>query len=232
MAHWPRRTALLLAAVLGAAALGISPAQAGGPTSVLLSAPDVPKVVAAGYSDKQYEQLQELVAGKPEARTAGDGRESGRFIRATWLIHDMVVWRLDLIYPDAPGGPWIATTEDRDGSGKMPDEPVWHRATDGAALSKLLYSLGLLDKTDGFSAGGPTSLPSRATETPAPLAADDQPLSTAPTTLKADQKALSGWRWSIPGFLLGAVIMYLAARLIPRRRPWELIDEEEPAHSH
>ena len=228
MAHWPRRTALLLAAVLGAAALGISPAQAGGPTSVLLSAPDVPKVVATGYDDKQYEKLQQLVAvgAKTELPTDGD-HDSGRFIRATWLIHDMSVWRLDLIYPDAAGGPWIATTEDR-GSGRMPADPVWHRATDGVALTKLLQSMGLLDKTDGFSAGGPTSLP-QVGEPVAPSAAE-QPLSTPPATLKADQKALSGWRWTIPGFLLGAVITYLALRLVPRRRPWELI-EEEPARS-
>lgn len=232
MAHWPRRTALLLAAVLTAAALGISPAEAGGPTSVLLSAPNIGKVVAAGYDDKGYEELQQLVAveGKTELPTDGE-HDVGRFVRAAWLVHDMMVWRLDVIYPDAPGGPWIATTESRDGSGKMPADPVWHRAADGASLLKLLHSLGLLDKTNGFSGGGPTSLPQVGGETAAPVV-EEQPLSTAPTTLKADQKALSGWRWTIPGFLLGAAITYLALRLIPRRRPWELIDEEQPARSN
>ncbi len=227
MAHWPRRTATLLAAVLVAAALGISPAQAGGPTSVLLSAPDVSKVVAAGYNDKAYEQLQQLVGvdGKTELTTDGD-HDSGHFIRATWLIHDMSVWRLDVIYPDAPGGPWIATTEDRHGGGRMPADPVWHRAADGAGLVKLLGSMGpMKDKFSSFSAGGPTTLPQASGETPPPVVAAETPTTT---TLKADQNALSGWRWTIPGFLLGALITYLALRLVPRRRPWELIEEEAP----
>ncbi|GAA1567339.1 hypothetical protein GCM10009789_20960 [Kribbella sancticallisti] len=226
MAHWPRRTAMLLAAVLGTAALGISPAEAGGPTSVLLSAP--PKVVAAGYEDKAYEELQQLVdtsVVKPEA--SAEHRGVGKFIRATWLIHDMSVWRLDLIYPDAPGGPWIATTMDTNGSGRMPETPVWHRATDGVRLLKLLDSLGLLARS-GENYGGPTELPQaggHVAETPETAAAapvDDPPA----TTLKADQPALSGWRWSIPGALLGAVLTFVAVRLVPRRRPWELIDQE------
>jgi hypothetical protein len=226
MAHWPRRTATLLAAVLVAAALGISPAEAGGPTSVLLSAPDVPKVVAAGYNDKAYDELQRLVtvAGKTELPNDGD-HDSGHFIRATWLIHDMAVWRLDVIYPDAPDGPWIATTVDRDGSGRMPSDPVWHRPANGAGLLKLLGSMGLVgDKFSPYSAGGPTTLPQASGETPEPVLAAETPT----TTLKADQKALSGWRWTIPGFLLGALITYLAVRLVPRRRPWELIDDEDP----
>jgi hypothetical protein len=197
-----RRIALLLVAVLATAVIGMTPAQAGGPTSVLLSAPDIHEVVAVGYDDKAYNQLEQLLSA-PAVPTDED-HSSGRVIRASWLIHDMTVWRLDLIYPDAPGGPWIARSEDHTGSGQVKSEPVWHRATDSAGLSKLLHSLGLMDHTNSDPVAAP------------------QPT----TTLKADQSTFSGWRWSIPGFLVGALLALAAVRYLPRRRPWELTDEE------
>ena len=67
----------------------------------------------------------------------------------------MSVWRIDIIYPDAPGGPWIATTESLT-TGSMPETPTWHLATDGAALVKLLDALKLLHGQT-FD-GGPTTL--------------------------------------------------------------------------
>jgi hypothetical protein len=107
----------------------------------------------------------------------------------------------------------------------MPTEPVWHRAKDSAALSKLLLSLGLLgENPNGYAVGGPTTLPQAGA---APAAAPTVTPAAAPTAaLKTDQSSFSGWRWSIPGFLLGAVLVFVALRLLPRRRPWELIDEE------
>ncbi|NEA32888.1 hypothetical protein [Streptomyces sp. SID13031] len=223
MKRWIRRTLPLI--VLGILGVGALPAHAGGPTSVLLSVPSAGKVVATGYDDKIYGELQELLdttpaPGSPAEKTE---RANGRYVRATWMIHDMTPWRLDMIYPDAPGGPWIATTENASG-GALPYDPVWHRAKDGAQLIKLLDSLGLLnaDSADGGTFGGPTALP-QAPQTPAEVAAvDDTPTATV---LKAEQKPLLGWRWSIPGFLVGAAAAYLFLRLLPRRR-WQLIDEE------
>jgi hypothetical protein len=206
-----RRIALLLVAVLAISVIAMTPAQAGGPTSVVLSAPNIPEVVAVGYDDKAYSDLQQLLS--TPAATDGEEHAEGRVIRATWLIHDMTVWRLDLIYPDARGGPWIATSEDRTGNRQLSENPVWHRATDSAGLSKLLHSLGLM----GDSKGEPVA-PAQA----APEAATDQPAAT----LKADQSTFSGWRWSIPGFLVGALLALAAVRYLPRRRPWELTDEE------
>ena len=119
-----RRTLTLLAALFAVAALGTTPAHAGGPTSVLLSAP--PHVLAVDYEDPAYGELQRVTesGGSTSAGSAGDVEEhaSGRFVRATWLIHDMSVWRIDIIYPDAPGGPWIATTESLT-TGTMPETP-------------------------------------------------------------------------------------------------------------
>ncbi|WBQ02285.1 hypothetical protein [Kribbella sp. CA-293567] len=232
MKHWVRRTVLLIAlTTLGISAL---PAHAGGPTSVLLSSRDAGKVVATGYNDKAYAELQALLDTQPKGEADAEHHGVGTFVRATWLIHDVTPWRLDVIYPDAPGGPWIATTEDRGGSGRLPDQPTWHRAADGVRLVKLLVSLGLLHRnnsdrnnSDSGNFGGPTTLPQAAPQTPPEVAAIDDTATddTATAAIRTEEKPLLGWRWSIPGFLLGAAATYLFLRYLPRRR-WQLIDEE------
>lgn len=223
MKRWVRRTVLLI--VLGILGVGALPAQAGGPTSVLLSAPGAGKVVATGYDDKTYTELQELLDSEPKGPDDLVDHSAGAFIRATWLIHDMTPWRLDVIYPDAPGGPWIATTQSDLSTGSMPEKPVWHHAADDAKLIQLLVRLGLVQGADGHNdiGSGPTTLPQAAPQTPTEVAAvDDTPTTTV---LKTEQKPLLGWRWSIPGFLLGAAAVYLFLRLHPRHH-WQLIDEE------
>lgn len=209
------RRILMLVVVLFA--IGVTPAHAGGPTSVLLSAP--PSVVAFGYSDPRYDELAkltELISGGPN----GD-HMSGRFVRATWLIHDMSVWRIDIIYPDAPGGPWIATEDLM--SGSKPAKPTWHRATDPVRLLKVLNELKLLS---GQFDGGPSLNDGYTIEqsTPEP-SADPAPAPVAPAQaqVSATSSVFTGWRWIIPGVLLGAAVAVVAVRLFPKRR-WELID--------
>ncbi len=209
-----RRTLALFVALLAVAALGAAPAHAGGPTSVLLSSP--PTVVAVGYEDQRYADLQRLTEITGSRTAPSDGsHESGRFVRATWLIHDMSVWRVDIIYPDAPGGPWIATRASMDGS-SLPEKPTWHQATDPATLVKLLGSMKLLS---GDSWGGPTTSGRQADATPAAEPPAD-------VTQAASTSVFTGWRWTIPGFLLGAVLAVIAIRLLPGRRDWRLIDAE------
>jgi hypothetical protein len=216
MPRWIRRTFALLFAALITVAGAALPASAGGPTSVLLSAP--PKVVALGYEDTLYNQLLKLV-GEPPLNGTTESHESGEFVRATWLIHDMSVWRLDIIYPDAPGGPWIATQDSTNGNGKLPETPIWHKADDGAALKQLLEHVKLLGA--GQFDGGPTGLGDTLQPTTAP-----QPAAAAAQTIETRPAALSGWRWIIPGIAIGAIATYLALRYVPRRRPWELTEVE------
>ncbi|MFG1813198.1 hypothetical protein ACGFIF_05465 [Kribbella sp. NPDC049174] len=218
-----RRTLALFVALLAVAALGAAPAHAGGPTSVVLSSP--PNVVAVGYDDKQYAELQRLTEASGARDPVGkENHESGQVVRATWLIHDMSVWRIDIIYPDAPGGPWIATRASMDGS-TLPEKPTWHTANDRVGLLKLLHSMNLLSgQTNGDSSwGGPTFLGSEgssSSEAPAEEAAPPAQAQVASTSV------FTGWRWTIPGFLLGAVIAVIAVRFLPKRRDWQLVDAE------
>ncbi|MEU8221904.1 hypothetical protein [Kribbella sp. NPDC048915] len=200
-----RRIVVFVVLLFTVGALGAMPARAGGPTSVLLSAP--PSVIAFGYEDKGYGELQELIQTDTGTATGGD-HASGRFVRAAWLVHDQRVWRLDTIYPDAPGGPWIATEEylGRDGAAGT----TWHRPSDPQRLVQLLGSLKLLN-----GEGGPVSGSNEPAPTQEPAA------STAPAQVATSTSVFTGWRWIIPGALLGAAAV-LALRLFPKRR-WELI---------
>lgn len=206
-----RRTLALVAALVATVFAVATPAHAGGPTSVLLSAP--PYVTAVGYDDQRYYDLQELVQNAPKGDEGGTAHEAGKFVRATWLIHDMSVWRIDIIYPDAPGGPWISTQEF---NGTTPSKLTWHRPPDPERLREVLSSLKLLNaKFDG----GPTlddgySVADAPVTTPAPVPAQSQVTST---------NVFTGWRWIIPGVLIGAAAAVVAVRLFPKRR-WELID--------
>ena len=204
--------AALAVALPAATALNAMPAHAGGPTSVLLSAP--PQVAAVGYDDERYYDLQNLIQGPSKADTGSDVHSVGNFVRATWLIHDMSVWRIDIIYPDAPGGPWISTEEFINDS--RPAKPTWHRAADP---SRLLEVLGTFKLLDGKFDGGPTlddgySVADAPVTTPAPAPAQTQTQTT---------NVFTGWRWIIPGVLIGAAAAVVAVRLFPKRR-WELID--------
>jgi hypothetical protein len=189
------------------------PAQAGGPTSVLLSAPAIRTVAATGYGDAKYDALMDSVGMQAKDHPGWKADEGyGRVIRATWLIHDMSIWRLDLIYPDAEGGPWVATFESLDG--KMPDKPVWHPAADGQALTKVLNEFGLLQKAYQANDGATPD-----------AAVTDEVTTTAAAGTTSDSNAFTGWRWALPGALAGGVLALVAVKFWPRRR-WELIDQD------
>jgi hypothetical protein len=112
-----------------------------------------------------------------------------------------------------------------DESGKPSETPVWHRSADPVKMLKLLDALGLLGGKHGGS--GPTNL-SWNDGTQATTAPVEQPVeqSAPASSVTAQPGALTGWRWAIPGFVLGALIAVVAVRLMPRRRPWELVDVE------
>ncbi len=149
-----RRFAAVAAAVLG---IGLSwssiaaPAVAGGPTSVLLVSPDSGRTASLYATDPDYSVLAGLLGAAvdgdvpTEPSTAdAEAQASGAGVTVTWLIHDVQVWRVDRIYPQAAGGPWVATQVSAGGPALTGDTPTtWHVVTRGKELEALLDRLGL-----------------------------------------------------------------------------------------
>lgn len=215
-----RRFLIVLGALVAVSWAGAVPASAGGPTSALLVAPQTGMTSSLYYKQPEYERLSSLVRGTPSVDDADAMADHyrGPGVRITWLIHDVTVWRTDEIYVEADGGPWVATRE-FDDRGALPDKPVWHRSDDPAGLIRLLGSMKLLD---------PQAVPSIIAEisvpTPAPAAASTESPSQESGV---SWVSLSGWRWMVPGLLLGIGLAWGIGRAQRRTGEprWELIDE-------
>ena len=114
----------LLALLLALLAVGVAPplaAYAGGPTSVLMVNPNLERAGAAYHSDALYTELVDGVgdgpvgaSGPPRGLAAGGGED----VRLTWLVHDMLIWRIDRIHLTSADGLWIETVVDRTGEGQ------------------------------------------------------------------------------------------------------------------
>lgn len=197
-------------AVLLVLLVPFAPAAAGGPTSAILSVPGEGRTASLYYTDAEYEQLAGLLgvhttsAGTTD--DSGASHESGTGINVTWLIHDVQPWRVDRIYLNADGGPWVATQVMDSETGSIWDsEVVWHQPANGKELAFLLD--GLLD---GKAVAAPAPAPA-PTETPAPAAAE--PAEPA--------EQVSGVWWGLGGLVAGTLLTLGFLRLRQSR-------EDEP----
>jgi hypothetical protein len=159
------RVVILLCRVVVVAALAVVPAlfggvaNAGGPTSVLVVSPQNGNAAGLYYSDPEYDRLMTVLGGDAPgaAVTASNQQPAGygpEYVTVTWLIHDVMIWRIDRVFlaPD-PGEMWVVTQfADAEGGtagpadGMFPGQTggataVWHRPADPAALSTLLADL-------------------------------------------------------------------------------------------
>ena len=232
---------LLLLPVLAA-----GPALAGGPTSVLLSAPAIGHTASLYTSDPDYTALAELVGASmalgstdEQAGSTDPARshDVGNQVTLTWLIHDVSVWRIDRVYVDAAGGPWISTQQAIGGTDGIWDAPeTWHRATEPKALVQLLGSMGLLGGTSD-------ALPGEAsTSGTAPSAQQDAAAGTggaaegngnrsaadAATGATGDgfSPALAALLGLVAGALAAGVVSVALVRRSETRLPWADVDLE------
>ena len=114
-----------------------------------MSSPVLGRTSSLYTDDAGYQALADYVdafdsgtgrSGEPTAHAIGDE------VTLTWLIHDVSVWRVDRVYADATGGPWIATQEAVGGTTDIWSAPVrWHRSDQPKALMALLAAHGLTD---------------------------------------------------------------------------------------
>ena len=209
-----------VAALLPVAAAG--PAAAGGPTSVLMSSPVLGRTSSLYTADDGYQALADYV----DAFEAGTGRAGeptahaiGNQITLTWLIHDVSVWRVDRIYPDAVGGPWIATQDVLGTGTDVWSAPVrWHRSDQSKALMGLLAAHGLTDGSE-LPAGSVGDVTAQQYVAPDPAAAGTDDTSSG--TDAAGQSASAGQRTVVAllvGLLLGAGATGAAVTVLARRR--------------
>jgi hypothetical protein len=179
---------LALSALLGLPATS----QAGGPTSVLVTH------VGAGagalyYDDPAYDALVRLL---PEGATAGDPQPpgyDGATYNLTWMIHDVLPWRWDRIHVDGDMA-WVSTTVTEDAAGE------WRELGPAEQIT------GILDRV--VARGGGPAVVSVPTEPAEPAAAISEPAEPA----SDPWFSLSGWRWLVPGALLGLLTGVVAGR--------------------
>jgi hypothetical protein len=203
---------LLLAALI--AGLGVLlmpvPAQAGGPTSVLVTNQSLGRATALVYSDARYGELERLLTDVTPVE-APAGFPNGDWLVVTWLAHDVRVWRTHQVQLAASGRPLVATSTPDASSGDL--EQSWAQVDDPAALKAVMAELGMTGKAKpGATAPGAADL------------TGGEPVASQPDTAAAVDAAaepasswfaLTGWRWAVPGLLAGVL---LGLAVLPTRR--------------
>lgn len=224
------RAALVVLTIMLISVLFAGPASAGGPTSVLLVVPGTGRTASLYTGAADYEALAGLVGAFDSPGVAGTSDPSGTShdvgtgVTLTWLIHDVQVWRVDRVYLDAKGGPWISTQSDISVSGTIWDiPPVWHTAASGKELAALLDRLGVSPdpRGDGNAAvpGGSTVGGGTGTVIVPPAATAAAELKK-PTIQRADAGTpiAAGLGWGLAGLALGVALTVAAMRLFPNSR--------------
>ncbi len=227
--------------------LAAGPALAGGPTSVLLSAPAIGHTASLYTSDPEYTALAELVGasmalGTPDEQAGSTdparSHNAGNQVTLTWLIHDVSVWRVDRVYVDAAGGPWISTQQAIGGTDSIWDAPeTWHRATEPKALAQLLGSLGLLGGTSDALPGeattsgtAPSAQQDAASAGAGGAAQGNGNRSAADAATGATGDGFSPALAALLGFVAGAlaagVVSVALVRRSETRLPWAQVDLE------
>jgi hypothetical protein len=210
----PFRAFLTVATLLALSLTSFGPAAAGGPTSALLSVPGEGTTASLYYTDPEYDALAHLVGidtdtGMGEVDRSGRDHATGPGVTVTWLIHDVSPWRVDHIYPQGKGAPWIATQVIGEGGTIFDSPAVWHQPASGAELVALLDKVGVGDaarEADAFSgvAGAPVPPPA---EPPADEAAPAEP------------SGVPGIWWALGGLVAGVLATLLATRLRRTKAP-------------
>jgi len=211
------RKALAVALLSTLAVLGLSAsAEAGGPTSVLVTNPGTGQAAALYYTDSRYAELDSLLHNTGAEADPPADPSKGRSFNVAWLAHDVSVWRFDQVYLDLPGGPWVATSN-LFAEGPAQERVSWHRVANGKPL------VMLLDQLVAGKPAAPAFEPSAPAETPA----------VPDPGVRTRWFSLTGWRWVAPGLLLGLGLGLVVARRNSRDdEPHQVLVDREPERTH
>lgn len=243
------RAALAVLTIILTSLIVAGPAAAGGPTSVLLVAPETGRTASLYTGQTDYEALAGYVGAfaPPLGRAATPApsqteQDFGPSVTLTWLIHDIQVWRVDRVYVGAGGVVRIATQSTDGGSViSLDNPPSWHTAARGKELAALLDRLGV---GSGSRAGKRDAVaPGNGAESDAGTVADASPAVSAAPAVSALPAAVTeskepaaqptgahtpgtgGSWWGFAGLALGVVLGVAGTRLFSNTRT----DGGEPA---
>jgi hypothetical protein len=141
---------LVIAGLAGLVLLPATPANAGGPTSVLVVDNQGRHAAGAMMGGSAYDSLARALdienppIGQPRS---GDSFMAGS-IRLTWMIHDVQPWRVDALTIEG-SDVWVSTLLMQGGeslfsAAESPTQAVWHRPANTALLLTALKDLGVL----------------------------------------------------------------------------------------
>jgi hypothetical protein len=194
-----RRTLAVVVIALWAVVGLPGTAHAGGPTSVLITQPATGEATALYNSAGAYADLERLLAGggakvpTSEASVAS----GGTLYNLTWMIHDVHPWRTDTVQITRDGAAYVTTTlESESGLG---GEASWREVAQPRALAALLDQV--------FSGVA-------AKSAPLPAMAEEPLTEPAAAAAAPDEQwfSLAGWRWVVPGALVGLIVGLVARR--------------------
>jgi hypothetical protein len=164
---------------------------------VMVTEPESGRAAGLYYTDSRYSDLEALLAGGATLPGEPPPRLGARAVSLTWLVHDVQPWRSQRLYPDAAGGPAVATpgTQVTGDEGQL----TWTRLADRGAVAAVLESTF------------------RGSSRPAAAVAEPPTAKTVVTERKVvrtetDWFSLAGWRWLLPGLVVGAGLALLLGR--------------------
>ncbi|WP_026875246.1 hypothetical protein [Jiangella gansuensis] len=209
--------ATALSTALGIVALAPAPVSAGGPTSVLLVAPQHATSAALHHADPAYDELASalnpapVAAEVPAPRSVPPGPMDTAVV-ATWMIHDIQPWRVDRVLLGDGGMPeWIHTVESIGAEVDHGAAGIWHRPADPNELMRLLKGLGLTGDI-----------------APEALGSEEAPESGSAAAAGGGNGL--GPAWALPAAVAGVVLGAAGERWLGRRRDradggrWQLVD--------
>ena len=185
-------------------------ASAGGLTTIVLVVPGESRTASVSMGTSDYDELSRLVGAEQPARgsttqppgvdpsgPAGPGDPDGPTVTLSWLSHDVMVWRLDRVYLNADGGPWISTQTYTSEADDWSEPPIWRNVSaNGKELALILDRLGVGNAEPTHSAAPAVAAPPAAGSS-----STEQAIQRA-----AESSGPGGWLWVPVGVLLGVLL--------------------------
>lgn len=178
-------------------AVGVATSSAGGPTSVIVVNPAQSATGALYGSDAEYGALQRALDNAQESERSDEGFREGpgspETINVTWLIHDVMVWRVDRVNIDDAGLVWVKTYDHTSDGGTLDwdRKAEWRMVPDSPDVLAIFKGMGVLGAT-AEAADVTAELADRA-GLPAPSSSDDG-------------SGLGWWVWGLAGVVAGVVL--------------------------